>query len=766
MPETNLVHLTVDDRAITAHPGTLLIEACRGANIEVPSFCYYPNLSLQAACRMCLVEIEKMPKLQTACTVQVAEGMVVRTSTPAVHKARKTANEFLLTNHPLDCPVCDKGGECELQDMTFTYGTQAGRFDEPKRHRDEQQWSPVVFYDRPRCLLCSRCVRVCGEGMDVFALGVGNRAILSTILPNQQDHLECEECGMCIDICPVGALTSGAYRYKTRPWEMKHVGAICTFCGDGCRTTLGLRNDRIIRGDNRDASGVNGEFLCIKGRYGFDFTQHGERLKTPLARIDGELKPVSWAYALETVAQRWREIQRQGGRFGVIGSTRALNEESYQLQRLARQVLRTNNIDHHRSADFPALYDALAGRAQAGQAPPLADSAALKTASAVLLVGGDPTYEHPLIAWNLRWGYRLSGTRLYVLNQRAIKLRRQAHRMAVVGEAGEAAAVRYLAGGGGIVPAALSGVPPAAEKRWPQLPTPDPQPIAGTLADFKAELEKESDVVIVFGPELRGEDLRALAQLGDRLPGQTRYIALADNSNSHGAADMGLYPDLLPGYRAVADAAARGRFETLWGGALPAEPGWNQREMAEALDRGELAALYVVGANPFRLDPVNPANLRRSFVVAQDLFLTETAREADIVLPALASYEKTGTLTNTCGEVQSTRRAGGWAGGKSDLEIIHALARLMGADFGRPDPDRVFAEIRAHVQGYNVSVVQLMAGRGALAAPLNGAVPHRAAPHLIRPNRDSLFSAGTLGRYSKAINEVMEKRLALPDQAR
>src|SRR5690348_13322067 len=222
MPETNLVHLTVDGRAITAHPGTLLIEACRGANIEVPSFCYYPDMSLQAACRMCLVEIEKMPKLQTACTVVVSEGMVVRTETETVHRARKSAIEFILTNHPLDCPVCDAGGECELQDMTFKYGSETSRFVEPKRHRDEQQWSPAIYYDRPRCIMCYRCVRVCGEGMDVWALGITGRGVTESIIPNQGDHLECEECGMCVDVCPVGALTAGPYRYKTRPWEMTH----------------------------------------------------------------------------------------------------------------------------------------------------------------------------------------------------------------------------------------------------------------------------------------------------------------------------------------------------------------------------------------------------------------------------------------------------------------------------------------------------------------------------------------------------------------
>ncbi|MGH9525500.1 MAG: molybdopterin-dependent oxidoreductase [Terriglobales bacterium] len=765
------IHLTVDGRALTVAPGTLLIEACRQANIEVPCFCYYPNLSLQAACRMCLVEIEKVPKLQTACTARVTEGMVVHTDTPTVHRARKSGNEFLLTNHPLDCPVCDAGGECELQDMTFRYGTAFSRFDEPKRHRDEQQWSPVVFYDRPRCILCYRCVRVCGEGMDVWALGVGNRGILSTILPNQQDHLECEECGMCIDICPVGALTSGAYRYQTRPWEMTHVGAVCAFCGDGCKTTLGVRNGVILRGDNRDKNGINGDFLCVKGRYGTDFTRHTERLKSPLVRdAAGELRPVSWGYALDTIAERWRGIQAAGGQFGVIGSTRCTNEENYQLQRLARCVLGTNHIDHHRSADFPALFDALGAIPAAQSGAPasggaaagtrrLADSSALKTAKAVLLVGGDPTQEHPLLAWNLRWGYRLSGTHIYVLNRRRIKLARQAHRMALLTSGSEADAVRYLAApGDGVAPAAeLTAVGPVDEKRWPQTPVAEPAAVAGGLEAFRAALMQESGVIIVFGPEITGEAVRALVQFGEQLPGATRYLAMADNANSRGASDMGLYPDLLPGYLPVAGAAARAHYEAAWSAAVPATAGWNQREMAEALDRRELAALYVVGANPFRLDPVNAANLKSCFLVVQDLFLNETAQAADVVLPALSTYEKSGTLTNTCGEVQRQRPGGDFEGAKSDLEIIHALARLMGADFGRPDADRVFAGIRDQVPGYAVSLVQLMAGRGALAGPPPGPVPHRQDPRMIRPNHDSLFTAGTLGRYSATLNTVMER---------
>src|ERR1700686_1102102 len=363
MAEAPQIKFKLDDRELTVPAGTLVIEAARQQGIEVPSFCYYQGLSLQAACRMCLVEVEKAPKLQTACTLIAASDMVVRTDTPQVHQARKNMLEFLLTNHPLDCPVCDKGGECELQDMTFRYGADRSRFVEEKLHTPEVKWSNLVYYDAPRCILCFRCVRVCDEGMGVKALGVINRGAFSEIAPNVGDHLECDECGACIDICPVGALTSGAYRYQTRPWEMTHVGTICTHCADGCKTTLGTRNDRIIRGNNRDHSGVNGEFLCIKGRYGFDFYDHPERLQAPLVRINGKLEEVSWAQALEAVAKKFNQTLADGGSFGVIGSNHTTNEENFYLQKFAREVLRTNNIDHHRTGDIVTLLDALSGNA-------------------------------------------------------------------------------------------------------------------------------------------------------------------------------------------------------------------------------------------------------------------------------------------------------------------------------------------------------------------------------------------------------------------
>src|ERR1700719_4601521 len=254
MADQKLITLKINDQDVQVSPGTLVIEATRRIGTEVPSFCYYPGLSLQAACRMCLVEVEKMPKLQTACTLVATEGMIVRTNTEQVRNARKYMLEFLLTNHPLDCPVCDKGGECELQDMVFRYGADSSRFIEEKIHRPEEKWSELVYYDAPRCILCFRCVRVCDEGMDVKALGVGQRGANSVIIPNREDSLECVECG---------------------------------HCSNGCKTTLSVRNHEILRANNRDLSGYNGDFLCAKGRFAFDYTRHPERLTQPLIPLAG-----------------------------------------------------------------------------------------------------------------------------------------------------------------------------------------------------------------------------------------------------------------------------------------------------------------------------------------------------------------------------------------------------------------------------------------------------------------------------------------------
>jgi len=762
------VTFTVDGKKLTAPAGTLLIEACRKAGIEIPAFCYYPGLSLQAACRMCVVRQEKVPKLQTACTTTVAEGQVFITESPEIAQARKATIELLLGNHPLDCPVCDAGGECELQDMTFKYGAGESLYAEAKQHREEQQWSPAVFYDRPRCILCYRCTRVCGEGMDVWALGVQNRGVSSVISPNGGDRLDCEQCGMCIDVCPVGALTSGSYRYKTRPWEMNHVSTVCTHCGDGCKVTLGLRQSsdgsEIVRADNRDKSGINGDFLCAKGRFGFDFVENPERLSKPLVRnAAGTLKPATWEHAFRVAGARLKEIRdsRGGAAIGVIGSNRTTNEENYLLQKFARTVLRSNNIDHHRTADYAAFVQALAGHENKA-----AGLRAVASAPAILLIGGNPTDEHPLLAWVLRTNVRLNRARLYVANTSQIKLERQAK-----------AALRIPANGYSALPSYLSG----------------DDSIIGNAA-FRAAVLAEESLLVVFGEEFRGSAVSALVQWGLKLA-NVRFAYLGDYVNSRGAADMGLLPRCLPGYVPVSDA---GSLAQAYPG-LPAQPGMTQHEMIAAATAGELGALLVVGANPVQTHGIAPKTFAGTFVIVQDLFLTETAAIADIVFPAASLYEKTGTVTNSFGDVQLVRKAADHAGVRTDFEIIVRLAAAVGADvkafvpFGKSgvtadlgqsrgaqageadrhavwlaanhlepklspfDPLAVLDEIERLVPGYKLDRLNLLSGNDVPVEP--GFVPVSALaamPGSITPAHNGLFTSGSLGRYSSGLKELQQ----------
>ena len=741
MADSKEITLKIDDRDVTVPPGTLVIEAARRMGIEVPFFCYFPGLSLQAACRMCLVEVEKTPKLQTACTLVATPGMVVRTSTPQVHEARKGMLEFLLANHPLDCPVCDKGGECELQDMVFSYGADRSRFNEEKRHEPEQKWSEAVYYDAPRCILCFRCVRVCDEGMDVKALGVGARGSQSVIIPNGEDHLDCEECGMCIDICPVGALTSGTYRYKTRPWEMTYVSTVCTHCSNGCKTTLSVRNNEILRANNRDLSGINKDFLCVKGRFGFDFTRHPDRLKLPLVRRAGKLAPSSWEDALAEVSRRVAELHKAHGAdsIGFIGSNRTTNEENYLLGRVARGNIGTNNLDHHRTADYAGLIAALGPQAAAS----CATMSQLYDADAVLLIGHDPTEQSPLVAWQIRSAIRHRGARLYIINSRAVRLLRKASRYAEVPPGGEPSAVRWLAGGGA------------------QLET----RMIERLRALKAALEKESNVVIAFGAELSGAAIADLIRFGSSLPGQTRYMALGDYANSRGAADMGLLPHLLPGYASVGDAEARKQFGALWRTALPEKPGLDARGMLSAASSGQLRALYVVGANPVKTFGLAAKERlgKLDLLVVQDLFLTETAQLADIVLPASAAYEKNGTMTNTAGEVQLLRKGGDVMGTRSDFDILRFLSfQLAQRGLGQPirlrTPEAAFEETRQAVSGYNLGMTALLLGEAEQTAPIftGDGKSDRTPPGTIFSSGDTLFTSGSLGRYCATIRSLRE----------
>jgi NADH-quinone oxidoreductase subunit G len=541
----------------------------------------------------------------------------------------------------------------------------------------------------------------------------------------------------------------------------------------------------IVRGDNRDKSGINGDFLCIKGRYAFDFANREDRLTQPLIRRDGQLAPSTWEEAFELIGKRFNEAREQHGgqAIGVIGSNRTTNEENYLLQKFARVVLQTNNIDHHRTADFPAFAAALGGKPES-----TASMRDVFNAPAILLIGNDPTEQHPLLAWQIRNNVRLHNAKLYVVNSADIKLHRQAAGFLQIPAGAEGRFAAFLAGDDAAAEGleTVMGGGDAGEGARATQTTP------ATLAGFREQVRGEQNLIIIFGAELRGGDVGSLVKFGSGIPG-AKFLCLADYANSRGAADMGLYPDLLPGYHPIADS---GKFHEEWGG-VPQAPGLTLPEMVESARSGKLKALYVVGANPVGRFDIDPFVFSQSFVVVQDMFLTETSSLADVVLPAANAYEKSGTFTNTCGDLQLVKKAGEVSGSKSDFEMIVRIADAMGADvrklvpFGRGeaadmgqsrgaqsgeadrhsvwleahglepkmspfDPMAILDEIQRLVPGYEVSRMNLLSGNDQHTTLASSAAGASQNPELIVPANDNLFSSGTLGHYSRTLNSVME----------
>ncbi|MEP6644940.1 MAG: molybdopterin-dependent oxidoreductase, partial [Acidobacteriaceae bacterium] len=501
-----------------------------------------------------------------------------------------------------------------------------------------------------------------------------------------------------------------------------------------------------------------------------------DRLTQPLIRKDGRLTPATWEEAFELVGKKLAEIRdtNGGGAIGVIGSNRTTNEENYLLQKFARVVLKTNNIDHHRTADFPAFAAALAGKD--GLTASMRDVA---TAPAILLIGNNPTDQHPLLAWQIRNAVRLHGARLYVINSKTIKLSRQAVRFSQVAAGAEGKIGAFLAGDD----SAVSG-PSSGDSNH------------DSLTSLRDKLRGEQNLVIIFGSEIRGKDIALLVQFGSALQG-AKFVCLSDYANSRGAADMGLYPDLLPGYQSVSSAS---KFREEWQ-EMPSVPGLTMPEMLNGATSGKLKALYVVGANPVDQFKLHPTALAKSFVIVQDMFLTETAAIADVVLPASNAYEKSGTFTNTCGDIQLVKKAGEVSGAKSDFEMIVRIADATGYDvpklvpFGRGtradmgqsrgaqsgeadrhsvwlearglepkmspfDPVAILDEIQRLLPSYDISRLNLMAGNDEHTKLSGPGALHD--PALIVPANDDLFSSGTLGRYSRTLNSVLENHHKQP----
>ena len=606
-----MVNLIIDGKKVSSPKGTLLITAAFQAGADVPYFCHHPRLKPAGACRMCLVKIEKMGKMQTACTVPIAEGMVVDTISPEVKQAQNGILEFLLINHPLDCPICDRGGECPLQNITFQYGPGVTRFIDEKRHFPKAvPISDYVVLDRERCIQCARCTRFTEEISGDGELAIENRGNTSIISPFSPEGFKSKFSGNTIELCPVGALTSRTYRFAARPWEFQSQDSICGMCGVGCNVAVQTRNGQLMRINARLNEDINEEWTCDKGKFEQYWINSTDRVKTPLLRLASQLTPVTWEDVLKTAGKALKDAATSDPNcVAGIASPRGSNEDLYMFQRLLRVALGTNNIDH-RMKPFPVL-------------PMQTTIAEIGQAKTIVSVGIEIDDYLPVVWLRVYKAISKNGAK-YFRND-------DIHSQSVLDA--------IAAGSGTVV---LAG---------------------DNLSDADAEF-------------LKAQCAASGAKLNVLLP----------DTNSWGAIQMGVLPDRLP-FNHQVNNGSRPRFETLWGGALPAEPGLDTAGILQAAADGQIKALYIMGADPVTTFPdtdlARRALDRVPFLIVQDLFMTETAKYANVFLPACSYIEKDGSFTNIEGRVQAFRKAIEPRGqSRPDWQI---LAEMM-VRLGKPVP--------------------------------------------------------------------------------
>ncbi len=741
------VRVTIDGRTLEVPAGTLVTEAARLAEIHVPIFCSHRKLPPLGACRICVVEIgtPKLgpdrkpvmgadgrpeiawnPKVQTGCTTTVSEGMHVRTASPVAVKARKGVMEFLLVNHPLDCPVCDEGGECQLQDLAFAFGHDFSRMDEAKRTFDSEDLGPIVKKEANRCIVCMRCVRYCDEVMGEDALTAHQRGVWTEISSFNRQPLECEQCGNCIEVCPVGALTALPYRFKARPWDLRQHITICPWCSNGCSVRLGVRGSEILRARGTEFRGVNQEYLCVRGRFGYGFVNSAERLSAPLLRSGDELQPASFQEAVAATAARLQAIAgtHGPGAIAFLGGEKLNLEEQYLFQKLARAVVGTPHVDAR--TRLTARVPASAILRATGGGRPLISFESLGECREVLVLGEDLQGESPFVQAVLVRAQHQRDLHLTVAHPRRVKLARPKFRGThlALTPGSELALIHGLtraaleAGVPEGLPAeaarGLAGLPAALAAWTPERLTQATGIAWDALRSAAKRLRETPGRAILFGrgivehPEAPAL-LQAIENLGWATGANTAdrssVLYLGPHHNSQGALDMGLAPDVLPGYVAPGEAAARKPYEQQWGASLEAGPGWSAPEILEAAAQGRIRALWIVGDHWLRSAPdralADRALQNCELVIVSELFLTETASFADVVFPAAAFAEKEGVTVNAERRLQRVARAlSPGRGSRADWEIFQAVAQAMGARWSYRTSEDVFREIARLVPGY------------------------------------------------------------------
>ncbi|MGA6827889.1 NADH-quinone oxidoreductase subunit NuoG [Nitrospira sp. NS4] len=733
MPDrtADMVRLTIDGTTVSVPKGTLVIEAARRVGVMIPHFCYHPKLKPDANCRMCLVEVEKMPKLQTACSTPVAEGMSVRTATTVVNDAHKSVLEFILANHPLDCPVCDQGGRCDLQDFSHQYTPTTSRFAETKRIFQKEYFSPLIETQMNRCVQCLRCVRYCDEVMDVKALAPVGRGTMTEIKYFGAHPLDCEFCGGCVQICPVGAITSRLSMYEYRPWMLKRADTICGYCGDGCQITVQTKNNQLIEVNSAHGAGRNNGDLCAKGFFGFHAASHPERLTHPLIRRNGALVQATWDEALEFIAAEASRIkQDHGGQaFGGLITSRCTNEELYLFQKFLRLAVGTNNIDS--SARYGHMNAVQAMRRVQGISRWSVTFEDLAAADVLLLVGTNITETNPITGLKIKEAVKKRQATLVTIESLRpavgtisnIANLSQHHFCVAPAQLTTAmlGLLKAVVEQGLIAPDLTrhqSKYVTAVTARLQSLAWPDIQ--AATGMDMEAYISAAKAlaggkrVVAVAGQGLlRGEqgyagamnlfDLLLLIGKLDQ-PG-CGFAPLAEENNDQGAIEMGAVAEFLPGPSEITDRTGRDRVANLWKEEPPQNRGSSLVDMLDRAGAGILKAMFIVGENPITSLPttmrVRESLAQLDLLVCQELFLTETAALAHVVLPVCSSLEKDGTFTNAEGHVQAVRKTVEPAGESCpDWEIFSALSGLMGTPLEYGESREILKEIRSLIPGY------------------------------------------------------------------
>lgn len=702
----------------------MILEAAAQAGIRIPTLCANKRLIPFGACRLCIVQQKGRRGFIPACFNPVRNGMEILTHTPEVIKARRTQLQLLLISHPLDCPVCDAGGQCQLQDLVFEYGVADNPYTGEKANLPVDHVSPFIERNLNRCILCGMCVRICDEVVGANELSFAHRGIKTKVTTDYDRPMNCEFCGQCISVCPVGALNDRLFLHKARVWDLKETHTTCGYCGVGCTLTLGTKGNRILRVRADEGRGNNQGNLCVKGRFGWGAIQHPDRLTMPLIRKNGSWVKVSWEEALQQVTRRFKKILEENGPGSIAGlcSPRLANEELYLFQKFMRGVLGTNHLDHaggYSYAAHLALRDSLGYGASTGSMNDV------RKAEVILALQSDLSETHPVMKSEVVLAVKRHKAKLIVVNSRNIHLNRFAHlnlgvkpategillngMMQVILEEGWAKEdwIRARVEGLEALRNILAAYSPGRVEALTGIAAAKVHEAARLFA------QAAKGIILISTGQASGRDGALLAKAAANLAlltGQigregTGLMVLGEKNNTQGALDMGVSPGLLPGYADISKAEERKRFADVWQMPIPAEAGLGALGILKAAEEGRIQGLYVVGENLRVTYPdsnrIQKALAKVDFLVVQDAYLTPTASMAQVILPAVLYAEKEGTFTNLERRVQRIRQGLIPPGeAQPDLWIFRELARGMGKNLGPAMAKGVMEEIQSLVSIY------------------------------------------------------------------